>query len=394
MPMIRRFSRLFVARGVACAVAATASLFGTHAGGQESRFDDYPPHVTRYLQRIYGPDQQPLAFRGNKANNDASAEFARWQESAREELRRKLGVPKIAQSIGDHQPAVTLGEPEDQGAYFLQRGEIETEPDVHLEFFLLKPKGTGPWPLAIFPHGHDARGHRTTAGVYADEAHRKKSLAEDRDVAVQAVKLGFIAIAPTVRGLSADGVPDLNDRHGRRACRSHVMHCLLAGRTAMGERVWDMQRLIDWAQQRGDVDRSQVLMMGNSGGGMVTLFAAACDKRITIAVPSCSFAPTVNPAGYIFHCDCNMVPGLIELGGMATVAGLIAPRHLLAVNGRKDPLFAVSGVEEEADKVRALYQAAGHAERFEHRFGEEGHRFYADLMWPFVRSAIEQGSNE
>ena len=368
------------------ATLMAATLLATTAAAQENRFEDYPPNVKRYLQRIYGEDQQPLAFRGK---NDAAEnkDFQRWQTTAREELRRRLGLPKIAQTVGDHQPTVTLQAPEDQGTYYLQRGEIETEPDVHLAFFLLKPKGQGPWPLALFPHGHSTSGHFTSAGVYSDEAHRKRTLAEDRDVAVQAVRQGFLAIAPAVRGLSADGVPDINNRHGNRACRSHVMHCLLAGRTASGERVWDMQRLIDWAQSRPDVDASHVLMMGNSGGGMVTLFAAACDERITVAVPSCSFAPTVNQAGYIFHCDCNMVPGLMELGGMATVAGLIAPRHLLAVNGRTDQLFSNQAIEDEAAKVKAIYEAAGHGHRFQHRFGEGGHRFYADLMWPFVRSA-------
>ena len=86
-----------------------------------------------------------------------------------------------------------------------------------------------------------------------------------------------------------------------------------------------MQRILDWAFTLPEVDSSHTLMMGNSGGGMVTVFTAACDERIDIAIPSCSFAPSVSEAGYIFHCDCNMVPGLIDLGGLPCVCGLIAP---------------------------------------------------------------------
>lgn len=149
-----------------------------------------------------------------------------------------------------------------------------------------------------------------------------------------------------------------------------------------------LQRIIDWASTLPEVDTGHVLMMGNSGGGMVTLFTAACDERITIAVPSCSFAPTVSEAGYIFHCDCNMVPGLLELGGLPGVAGLIAPRYLLAVNGRKDTLFSPAAIERAASQVRAIYRAAGCEHRFEHRWGDQGHRFYKDLMWPFVLNAL------
>lgn len=130
-------------------------------------------------------------------------------------------------------------------------------------------------------------------------------------------------------------------------------------------------------------------MMGNSGGGMVTLFTAACDERVTVAVPSCSFAPSHSESGYMFHCDCNIVPGLIEIGGLAGVAALTAPRWLLTVNGRTDQLFSVAAVERAAADVRAVYEAAGCPERFSHRWGHAGHRFYAALMWPFVQDAME-----
>ena len=359
-------------------------VFGNAALGQEKDFNAYPEHVAAYLKRLYHESGRQLGFR-----DDYPGGFEKWQGDARAALRLKIGMDKIAASVGDHQPNVELGEPDDFGEYTRQRGVIETEPDVRIPFWLLKPKGDGPWPLGVFPHGHDRRGHHTTAGVYADVTHEKKSVAEDRDVAVQAVKLGFVAIAPAVRGLATDGVPDLHARHGKRDCRSHVMHCLLAGRTATGERVWDMQRILDWALALPEVESRHVLMMGNSGGGMVTVFTAACDQRISIAVPSCSFAPTVSEAGYIFHCDCNMVPGLIDLGGLPGVAGLIAPRHLLAVNGRKDTLFSEEAVEQAAATVRDIYKAAGCPERFEHRWGAEGHRFYKDLMWPFVLEAIQ-----
>lgn len=358
--------------------------FGNAAVGQEKDFNAYADHVAAYLKRLYDQSERQLAFR-----EDYPGGLQKWQDDARAALRLKIGMDKIAASVGDHRPTVELGEPVDLGEYTRQRGVIETEPDVRIPFWLLKPKGNGPFPLGVFPHGHDRRGPDTTAGVYADEKHEEKSIAEDRDVAVQAVKLRFVAVAPAVRGLATDGVPDLHDRHGKRDCRSHVMHCLLAGRTATGERVWDMQRILDWALDLPEVDSSHVLMMGNSGGGMVTIFTAACDQRIGCAVPSCSFAPTVSQAGYIFHCDCNMVPGLIELGGLPGVAGLIAPRHLLAVNGRRDTLFSEEAVERAAATVRGIYNASGCPERFEHRWGSEGHRFYEDLMWPFVLEALQ-----
>lgn len=84
-----------------------------------------------------------------------------------------------------------------------------------------------------------------------------------------------------------------------------------------------------------------------------------------------------------------MVPGILDFGGLPGVAGLIAPRHLLAVNGRKDPLFTEADIERATVAVKAVYTEAGCPRHFSHRWGPEGHRFYADLMWPFVMEALK-----
>jgi hypothetical protein len=180
---------------------------------QGTDFNAYDEPVAAYMQRLYDEGERELAFRP-----DYPGGFTAWQQDARAALLAKLGIDKIAASAAEHRPRVELGQVEDLGDFTRQPGVIETEPNVRVPFWLLKPKGEGPWPLGVFPHGHDGRGHDTTAGVYADEAHEKKSIAEDRDVAVQAVRLGFVAIAPAVRGLAVDGVPDLHGRHGNRDC--------------------------------------------------------------------------------------------------------------------------------------------------------------------------------
>jgi dienelactone hydrolase len=374
-------------RSFLAASCLSAAALASEAAAAEPEppavYGEYPEPVADYLQRLYDPARRKHAF-----PTDDSGGFAAWQQSWRAALRRLLALDKIAAAADGHQVKVEVAEPEDLGELTRAKGWIQTEPHVRVPFWLLQPKGEGPFPLAVLPHGHDPHGHDTTAGVYQDEAHRRKSIAEDRSVAVQAAERGFVAIAPAVRGLAVDGVPDQRRRHGERDCRSQLMHCLAAGRTAMGERVWDMGRLIDWGAKLPGVDARNVLMMGNSGGGMVTLYASAVDERITIAVPSCSFCSLISPTGYLYHCDCNMIPGLLEHAEMWEVAGLTAPRQMLAVNGRQDALFDVADVERAAVRTKAIFAAAGCPDHFQHRFGDAGHRFYADLMWPFVMNAL------
>ena len=86
----------------------------------------------------------------------------------------------------------------------------------------------------------------------------------------------------------------------------------------------------------------------------------------------------------IHHCDCNAVPGILRFGEIWDVAGLIAPRHLCIVNGKQDRLFPVPEVDRAVKGIARLYEIAGVPDHIEHHYGAAGHRFYSDLMWPFV----------
>lgn len=357
---------------------------GTVGNGVLSEEPVHEPSVLRHLQRDYDVELRAYRFR-----EDYPGGFHQWQREAREALKELVGLPEIAQTEGGHKPVVELGAAEEVDGYLRQSGTILTEPDVKIPFWLLRPQGHGPFPLVVTPHGHTRKGYEGYAGVYRDEKHRRKALGVERDVAVQAVRHGFLAIAPATRGLGAAGVPDIFGRHGKRDCRSQLMHCLLSGRTPTGERVWDLQRILDWAIGRDDVDARTVVMMGNSGGGMATLYAAAIDPRISIAIPSCSFSLATGRNGRIYHCDCIAVPGIYRFGELFDVAGLIAPRYLLTISGRHDGLHDNRDVQRAASQVERIYKASGYVGRYEHRWGTAGHRFYSDLMWPFVEQAMK-----
>jgi hypothetical protein len=172
------------------------------------------------------------------------------------------------------------------------------------------------------------------------------------------------------------------------SCRTLQMHALLFGRTLIGERVWDMSRLIDWAATRADCDTSKVVITGNSGGGTVSLFAAACDERIAVAIPGCYFCTFEDSIGTIHHCECNYVPGMLAAAEMWDVGGLIAPRPFMAVAGRDDDIFPIAAVRRSHERLRAIYRVAGAEAMCRLSVGEGGHRYYKKDVWPFVAEAL------
>lgn len=332
-----------------------------------------------YLAQLYGEDRREHAYRGG--------DLADWAAVARPALRRVLRLDAIAADYGGFRPRVTIGEAVLLDGYARYAGTLESEPGFEVPFWYLRPDGDGPHPVALFPHGHyQQHGLDYAVGVASTDAMRAKIVAEDRDVAVQAVRRGYACLAPATRGFLPAAIPDVTGRHGQSNCRSQLMHALLAGRTAVGERVWDLQCLLDWAAAQPQHDLSDVLMMGNSGGGVTTLYAAACDERVTCAVASCSYCSLVGLDGAIHHCDCNAVPGILRFGELWDVGGLIAPRRLLVVHGATDPLFPTPESERAVLRLRMIYESAGCAAAFHHATGDGGHRFYAALMWPFVEA--------
>jgi dienelactone hydrolase len=364
----------------------------------------HPASVQRYLDRLYAEDRREHACRAS-----TPAEFAAWQRQARPALARLLALPRIAADCSGHQPHVQWkrdsasvrhdGSPvaledtgEDMGTYVRPVGYIHTEPDVTVRFWLLRPKSAGPFPLAVTPHGHE--NGNTYVGEWTD-AHTRQQVEElDQDVAVQAVERGFLTIAPATRGMQGNPhsyrIADIAQRHNGRDCVCHSWQVAVAGRTMLGERVWDLQCLLDWALELPEVDAGRVLMVGNSGGGMATLHTAACDERISVAVPCCAYSNYVSPMGTLRHCPCNAVPGIISgFGEFWDVAGLVAPRSLLTVNGREDALHPVAEVDAATARLAAIYRAAGAEGRYQHRYGDGGHRFYADLMWPWISRALD-----
>jgi len=348
-------------------------------------FVTYPGSVGDYLKRIQR-GKQVHAF-------DASAGFGQWQEKARGALIELTGLKRIRKDLAGFRPRVEVGKAvATQDSFTRTLYSMETEPGVVIPFYLLIPKDATkaqPRPLLLCPHGHDNLGLHSYAGAFKDEKHSKKVLENEGDIGAQAARHGFVAIVPATRGLAEEVlVTDPKGRHGKRPCRAQLIHCLLGGRTPIAERVWDMQHLLDWAEKHPLVDRNRIVMTGNSGGGVLTAYTAAIDTRIRVAIPSCSFTSVMSAEGFIFHCDCCLIPKLRDWGDWKELGGLVAPRHLLIVHGVSDSLHHPPTVEKLASSIREIFQAAGVPNHTELAWGNSGHRFYPKLMWPFFEKGL------
>lgn len=344
--------------------------------------------ATRHFETLYSSVAREFEFRACSPQG-----WLAWRESFRPRLRQALGLDNMELDLRDHQPAAEKLKTEALGTYYREYWRLWVEPTVPLPFYLLRPRTVaGPLPLVLTPHGHNHP--HIYVGITHDENEEKSIREGDRDIACQAVQEGYLTIAPTTRAFGETRTEEDKEENRLSSCRTELLHGLLVGRTPIGERVWDISRLIDWATSRSDVDAQRIAITGNSGGGTIALFAAACDPRISVAVPSCYFCTFEGSIGSIHHCDCNYVPGILRLGEMYDVAGLIAPRPFCAIAGREDPIFPIQHVRHAFDRLKQIYTGAGVPDNCQLYVGDGGHRYYREGAWPFIRQHFHASETE
>lgn len=314
---------------------------------------------------------------------DGKEEFSAWQKKARAKLEELLGLPFIK---CDDQFAVTARSECD--AYTRIDFEFQSEEGYFVPCNLLIPAGeTRVRAAVICLQGHST-GKHISIGVekFAKDA---DSIAGGRDFAVRAVKEGYCAIAMDQRYMGETG----QSEKGTPSCLSdnEAMASLLMGRCAIGERVWDIMRLIDVIENHltDYIDADKIICMGNSGGGTATFYASCMDERISLSMPSCSVCTYEASIMAMYHCPCNFVPGIRKYFDMGDLGGLIAARPLVVVCGKEDPIFPLSGVEESFELIKMAYQQLGKEELCRLVKGDGGHRFYPDDAWPVVHQLFD-----
>jgi dipeptidyl aminopeptidase/acylaminoacyl peptidase len=156
------------------------------------------------------------------------------------------------------------------------------------------------------------------------------------------------------------------------------------GRPYLYDTVWDVMRLVDYLETRGDVDSKRIGLMGISKGGTEAYLAAAVDPRIAAVVPIigvqgfrwaldndrwqpriATFAPPVNAAArdedmkvdaaFVRRFYDRVVPGIYGDYDAGSMLALIAPRPVLVINGDSDPRTPLTGVQDAVAHARQTY---------------------------------------
>ena len=156
-----------------------------------------------------------------------------------------------------------------------------------------------------------------------------------------------------------------------------------AGISWPGVMLWDDIRTVDYLASRPEVDKNRLGCVGLSVGGYRSFMLAALDPRIKAGVDvgwMTSFGSqikrhVIHSVGLTFH-----IPGLYRYLDLPDLAGLIAPRSVMVINGSRDGLFAPEGVKTAFEKIPRIYEKAGVPERQNCRMYDGPHEFNPEMQ--------------
>jgi dienelactone hydrolase len=311
-----------------------------------------------------------------------------WQRRLRRKLRSLLGYAPGLKTPLNVRRVWTREHP----LGVIEKIVFTSEPFADVPAYVCLPKNAPPpYTFMVCLQGHST-GMHVSIGVQREDETQPFDSPGDRDFALGCMARGIAALCIEQRSFG-ERREQAQKRVSPHGCHDAAMQALLVGKTLVGERVYDVERGIDYLATRSDADMRRIGVMGNSGGGTTTIYAAALLPRLAFAMPSCAFCTFRDSIGAIYHCADNYVPGLLPVADMGDVLGLFAPRPVVVVAGRDDDIFPLGGVRTVFEQLRRIYAAAGAADRCQLIVGAGGHRFYADDAWPVMLNFMQGASH-
>lgn len=246
-----------------------------------------------------------------------------WQQDVRTQLGTLLKVDDLlanGHSVPLDVKEISLVNRED---YLVKEIEFNSTTGRRIRVLLTCPLlTTGPWPAIVCFHGHDGK----PGSVYETDS-------PYHGFGDALARRNYVTIAPVV------------SQH----------EVVEAGRTLMGERLWDAIRCVDFLASCFSVDTSRIGCAGLSLGGEMAMWLSAMDLRIKATVSS-GFLTRMDQLEQ-GHCLCWKVPGLREKVDFPDIYSLIAPRHLLCQNGLQEPAtgFTVDLARQAMKEIEIIY---------------------------------------
>ncbi len=251
---------------------------------------------------------------------------------------------------------------------------LHSEPRVRVPGWFLRPaKGSAPFPTVI----------------YVSEKNRNAVMNEMSAIG-NLVEKGFAVCAVDLRGLGTTlpHYPAAGPAfyHGEHLHDGYAWACFTLGQPALGQRVWDLLRSIDYLQSRRDVDSKRILGLGEKGAALAVLLSGALDNRLHSMLldrPLATYRSVVESPTYSLGFSWFLY-GILKHFDIPDLAGLLAPRPCWILNAQNAQGEAMAESEIQSiytNPVEKFKESnAGQKLRFIVRPGDQSAQVFHDWL--------------
>lgn len=239
----------------------------------------------------------------------------------------------------------------------------QSRPGLYVTANLYRPKGnTTKLPTILYVCGHTPKGRDGNKTAFQDHG-------------LWFASNGYNCLV--LDTLQLGEIPGLH--HGTYRENRWWWHS--AGYSPAAVECWNGVRGIDYLLTRADVDPDKIGVTGISGGGAATIWIAAADERVKVAVPVSGMADLesyVKNKIVNGHCDCMFLYNTYQWE-WTTILALIAPRPMLFANSNNDSIFPMDANRRIAARMQTVYGMYGKANLTTDYVSKGGHAYRPDL---------------
>src|SRR5215217_8040790 len=251
----------------------------------------------------------------------------------------------------------------DRGAVTIEKLHFQSKPGLYVTGNLYRPTVSDKkLPAILYVCGHSNKGRDGNKTAFQDHG-------------LWFASNGYVClVVDTLQLGEVAGVHHGTYREGRWWWHSR-------GYTPAGVECWNGIRGIDYLLSRIDVDPGRIGVTGISGGGATTVWVAAADDRVKVAVPVSGMSDLesyVTNKVINGHCDCMFFINTYQWE-CTTALMLHAPKPLLFANSDNDTIFPMDGNRRVIERLRKGYELLGKKENVEEYVSKGGHDYRPDL---------------
>jgi cephalosporin-C deacetylase-like acetyl esterase len=350
----------------------------------ESQPDQFPPAALRctstgqVLTSLGGRsvvqlriDQSNGLTRPMQATGPSRQQRDHFREQVRAKLRELLAVPPGQLPV----EARTLSSCDDNEVS-IEEFELRSEEQIRIPGWFVKPRRShGPLPTLLYVS-------ETGKDTAVESSSELQVVARGKGYALCSVgQRGFGHIAPRYPSSEPYRYYD----GGEHLCEDFAWASLVLGRPALGQRVGDFARCLDYLASRPEVDRGDIRVLGVRGGALTALLGSVLDERprsvlcegvladfrSVVASPESAWGLTWFVSGLLREFD---LPDLIG-------ASAPSPRWFFNVVGPRDDVLAESELKTRFKTAITSYSSLDASDKLRMFVGPETKRFDILIDW-------------